>query len=417
MSVHSARWSPRAELAGQALVAGVAIVLLGASWFALHRSFYGKHVISDTGLYQLYGEATVNGAVPYRDFALEYPPAAIPVFVIPSLGTAHRSYGEYKRRFERTMLACGMIALLAMAAALSRLRAGLPRLAASLGFAALAPLALGSVVQTRFDLWPAALTAVALAALLWQRDRVGLGALGLATAAKLYAAVLLPLALVFVWRRRGPREAALAGGVFLAVMAACCLPFAVLAPDGLWASFERQFGRPLQIESLGAAAFFVAHQLAGTSLKLVGYRQSIGGSRAELVANLSTVAQGLVFTGIWIWFARGDSRDPERLVRACAAVVVAFVALGKVLSPQFLIWLVPLVPLVRGRRGVAACGVLLASLVSTQVYFPYRFDRYFKHFDEVTTWLVLERDLLLLVLLAILLVPARERPAGSPRRT
>ena len=57
--------------------------------------------------------------------------------------------------------------------------------------------------------------------------------------------------------------------------------------------------------------------------------------------------------------ARGaPARDPERLIRYSAAAVVAFVAFDKVLSPQFIIWLIPLVPLVGGRRGLVASALL-----------------------------------------------------------
>jgi hypothetical protein len=92
--------------------------------------------------------------------------------------------------------------------------------------------------------------------------------------------------------------------------------------------------------------------------------------------------------------------------------VVAFVALGKVLSPQFLIWLVPLVPLVRGRRGLVATVLLGCAAVLTQIWFPYRYWDLALAFDPVSSWLVFVRDLVLVGLLATLVWPAR---VASPR--
>ena len=57
-------------------------------------------------------------------------------------------------------------------------------------------------------------------------------------------------------------------------------------------------------------------------------------------------------------------------MRDLAAVVAAQLALGRVLSPQFLLWLVPLVPLVAGRRGRLASGLLALALVATHLWFP-----------------------------------------------
>ena len=52
--------------------------------------------IIDTPVYQEYGEAMASGQVPYRDFALEYPPGALPVFWLPTLGPAE----HYRSLFE-----------------------------------------------------------------------------------------------------------------------------------------------------------------------------------------------------------------------------------------------------------------------------------------------------------------------------
>jgi hypothetical protein len=96
---------------------------------------------------------------------------------------------------------------------------------------------------------------------------------------------------------------------------------------------------------------------------------------------------------------------PERLVRYSAAAVVAFVAFGKVLSPQFLIWLVPLVVLVGGRRGLVAGALLAVALVATQLWFPFRYWDWALTLEGDVSWLVLVRDLLLVGLLAVLVAP------------
>ena len=90
---------------------------------------------------------------------------------------------------------------------------------------------------------------------------------------------------------------------------------------------------------------------------------------------------------------------------------------GKVLSPQFLIWLIPVIPLVRGRRGLTAAGLLGAALVLTQLWFPYRYWQLALHFGTLQSWLVLARDLVLVALLLVLLLPLRHRdPDGLAAR-
>jgi hypothetical protein len=342
-----------------------------------------------------------DGEVPYRDFRVEYPPASLPVFLLPALGER-----DYRSVFEGLMAGLGVSLVLLVALTASSWWAPFA--------VAVSPLLLGSVVLTRFDLWPAALTAGALALLLAGRFRLGFGLLGLAAAAKLYPALLLPIALTHVWRTRGRREALVCGGIFAAVVAAVVLPFAIVSPGGVWDAFWGQAGRPLQIESLGSGILLAAHHLFGLDLTMVSSHgsQNLAGRAPDALATVTTLLQAAAVVAVWVWYARGPA-DRDRLLRACAAVVCAFVAFGKVLSPQFLIWLIPLVLLVRGRRGLLAAGVLGAALVLTQLWFPYRYWELALEFDRAASWLVLLRDLALVALLVVLTAPGRDEPARS----
>jgi glycosyl transferase family 87 len=416
LSARSASWPLPSDRRAAPLVAALAVAVFFASWGALHHGFYVRDQIVDTPIYERYGDAMANGQVPYRDFALEYPPAALPMFVVPSLFSTAGDLPAYRRVFEALMMVCGAAAAALVAFLLMAMGGGLGRAAAGVGLAALAPLALGSVVLSRFDLWPALLTVAALAALASGRQRLGLGVLGFALAAKIYPAVLLPLALVYVWRRSGRREALVCGGIFVAVAAACYVPFLVIAPGGVWHSISVQTTRPLQIEALGSSFLLAAHQAFGLSITMRSGHgsQNLAGGAPDALAALQTVAQLAALVYLWWAFARGPA-SRERLFRFSAAAVVAFIALGKVLSPQFLIWLVPLVPLVRGRRGLAAGGLFVAAMVLTQLWFPYRYWDLALSFAATPSWLVLARDVVLVGLLAVLAWPTADR--SPPDRT
>ena len=385
-----------------------AVVVFLASLTVLHWGFYQHNLILDTVEYHRYGNAMLDGQVPYRDFGVEYPPGALPVFAAPAIG--HDGFSVYNREFQILMALCGIGVLFAMALALRSLAATAERLLAALAFVALAPLALGSVILYRYDLWPAALAVAGLAAVLAGRERLGFASLGLGIAAKVFPAVLLPPAFAYVWRTRGRREALLCLAVAAAVVTAGIVPFLALAPEGLWGSVERQATRPLQIESLASGVLLVAHQVGGLAITMDSSRgsQNLAGSLPDALGTVSTALLGLALLGIWAAAVRGPA-TPERLVRFSAASVVAFVSLGKVLSPQFLIWLIPLVPLVRGRRGLAASGLLGLALLLTQLWFPIRYWDLVA-FEAVPSWLVLARDLVLVALLAVLVAPTGREP-------
>ena len=372
----------RVDRAPSGLAVGAAVGLFLAAWGLVHLSFWSHGAIVDWPTYQRFGDAIKDGRVPYRDFSVEYPPGALPAFALPSL-----IGGSYASTFDWLMAACGscLVAVLAFVRPCAAF------------YVAVSPLLVGALILSRFDLWPALLATAAVILLARDRHCWGWGFLGAAAATKLWPLVLVPVALVWTVRRAG-RLAPLAGA---AVFAAIVLPFVVLSPGGVWSSAEGQFSRPLQVESLGAAALKV---LDAPRVVDSHGSQNIAGHHI-LTAGIGVV-QVAVLLALWSAFARGPS-TAARFTQYTAATVCAFVAFGKVLSPQFLIWLVPLVPLVRGRRGAGAVAVLTAALVLTQTWFPRGYFDYVarsQHAGEV-----LVRDVLLVVLVAVLALPSLER--------
>ena len=354
----------------------------------------------DVGLYGEYAHGLLDGRLPYRDVFVEYPPGAFAVLTPPALLPEE----AYRHAFKVLMAVVGLATLLVAALILVRLAAGPRRLYGALAALALVPLALGPVSLNTYDAWPALLVAGALCALLYERPTLGFALLGFAVTAKLYPAALLPLFCLVAWRRGLGR--ALLG--FAVAVAAVLLPFAAIGWDGLWGSFEAQAQRSLQLESLGGAVLLAADRLGMYDAQVVsGSTAAVSRDLAGSLPDALAIATGVLQVAavlLVVWLVTRRPVDDERLVASCAATVVAFLAFGKFISPQYLVWLLPVVPLVAAPIGIAASALLALALVLGQLWFFHYRDVFGV---EETVWLVLARDLALVALYGVLLVGLR----------
>jgi hypothetical protein len=361
--------------------------------------------------------AIVHGQLPYRDFPLEYPPLSLVPFLLPVLlPGGGLGFSHYQSAFELVMAACAIGLVPIVVATVVRLGGRRSEIALAAGLVAIAPLLLGSLTISRYDLWPALLTAAAMLALLVGRDRIAFAVLALAVLAKIYPAFLIPIFVAHVWRAAGPRRAILdtiVGGV---VGVAGMAPFLAADPSGALDPFTRFIARPLQVESLGATILVGLHDWLGLPIDRVSYAfnsYNLDGSLPGIASFIQTYLLVALLVAIWLAAARG-SADPRRLVLACAAAICVDVALGKVLSPQYVIWLVSPVAVLSPVRGARPLVALALILVLTQAYYPGLYNSILVGFDPRATVACLERNLGLL-LLAIFLAAAtiRGRAAGT----
>jgi len=398
--------SPRVKL----LVGlATATALLGSAVLA-----HGLRLASegtDLEILARYARAALDGEIPYRDFFFEYPPGALVAIVGPGLGspTVH----AYATRFAVGMLIVLGLTVLTCAGVLAACRGTRDQLLRTLGLVALSPLLLGPIALKRFDALPALLTVVALLLVVRRSFVPSAFVLGIATAVKLYPLVLLPPVVVAALGRS--RRAAVEATVsFVAGCAVLVLPFLVVSPGGVEESVRSQLDRHLQFESSLASVALLGNAVAGVSVGLVSEAHSyaLGGSRGTLLGVLTTVALLAGLALVW-WRLPRLVLTGDGLVLAFAASIAVVVAFARILSPQYLLWLVPLVPLVRGSVGRLATGLLAGACVLTNIWFPGPYGEVVSSLDRGSILLLSGRNILLVALAAVLVASAWRRPRGE----
>ena len=252
----------------------------------------------------------------------------------------------------------------------------------------IAAVSLGTLVTQRYD----AVVAFLLCAMCWAtlaRRPIVLGvAAGAAVAIKIVPVLVAGMCGLFLWRehRRGEWWQAL--GVAVLVALAISAPILYLAPSGFMDMLRYHIDRPLEIGSTAAGLLGLWHSVDPSVVAAshaFGSGNVVGplSASALMVTNLAAaIGIAAVYVAAWRRFGSCPTTEgrARQLLAATAAVIAVFIATGKVGSPQYLTWLLPLgvlVALLDG-RWLPLAALLTTLLIAQTVYaiVPYQVEAF-----------------------------------------
>lgn len=337
----------------------IAVFLLTRAWAAgsaTGATGYpaGPLVMNDVNLYGEWARLLQVGVFPHGDPMWQYPPLAGPLFVLGALLPPNPQAGFMALAF--AVDAATMVALIVVARRRDRWGGA--------WLWAVAAAAVGPVFLTRFDVFPTALAVVAL--LIVERRPAWSGALlGLGAALKVWPV----LALAAVARRRLPAAVA----AFAAALAGVTLVVVAMYGGQSLAFLTGQSKRGLQLESVAALPFVIAHAAGAhvdTSFRYGSMEINAPGAGAA--ALIVTVIGAVALGGLGLARLTGRLESTPGADVAFVAVAVS-VVVSRVFSPQYTIWLVGIgAACLAARVTVVRLPVLLvvAAAVVTQPVYP-----------------------------------------------
>jgi uncharacterized membrane protein len=360
----------------------------------LFRTVYNLRFSGTTLFYDIAAKL-LAGQLPYRDFSA-YPPLALVFFVLPRLNGS--SFADYYAGWQIEIFVCDLVVLWLLHAIARRSN---QRPAWVLAGYTLFVLAVGPIVFHQFDLFPAAMTVAAIYAFQRGKDTAGWIALTAGALTKLFPLLLIPIFAFPALRARDRRSLVRAAIAIAGTILVVLLPLLVTAPASLLSMFAYHTGRGIHVESTYGGLLLAADKLHLTHVGLYERFGSwqLSGSGPDVLTPLSTVlflaVLALVYRLVW--------KKQVAPTTAAAAVIASAIVTSKVLSPQYLIWLVPLVPLVESRRWMVLWTVFAAAGVASYYIFPLGYHRLIFENDGAVISVLVLRNLLLLLLTLLLI--------------
>ncbi|TPQ19405.1 glycosyltransferase family 87 protein [Streptomyces sporangiiformans] len=316
--------------------------------------FPGPDVTSDVSvIYHGWYETLLEGAFPLNDVTWQYPPAAAFAILSPAL----LPFLGYASAFFVLAFLADLSVLVLLEYAGGR-PGRTPR--GAWVWAVGVPL-LGPTVYARYDVM---VTAVAVAALLagLRHPRV-LGTLaGLGALVKVW-----PVLLLWGVSKRKPWVSAAVTAASLSLLFGVAMP-------GAFAFLAFQRDRGTEVESLGALVFHIARHFGWNGKVLLHYGSvEFVGPYVEVVSTAALLLTAVAFGWLLMWRLRARRFLSHTVADAAFVAVLMFTATSRVVSPQYMVWLVGLAAVClvfRGSRMVLPAALVLAAAFVTVLEFP-----------------------------------------------
>jgi hypothetical protein len=317
----------------------------------------------DTDIYFRYATLMREGKAPYRDFRVEYPPLALPLFLAAAF--ASRDVTGFRITFAVEMLLFNAATVWLVAAWVEKtLREDHVRL--RLARYTVLYLLLARLMVSRYD---AATMFVGFAASTWwfagRRAQGGIAA-GLGILMKVYPAVVAMLAAPWdLTLRAQPRGRGLAA--FIATVSVGSLTWlATGGPHGVAESLGYQLSRGFEYGSLYSGVQMLAAKAVGAEIAVVRDHaawSSVTPWSPRLLPLVLPIQMTAILTVCGVFCRRGMLEG----VRFSGAAILAFIITGKVFSPQYLIWLLPFIVVLEGPIALRAFWIFAAGCAATLI--------------------------------------------------
>ncbi len=323
--------------------------------------FPGPDVTSDVSVtYQNWYEVLRTGTFPLDDVTWQYPPAAALAILSPAL----LPFLAYTQAFFVLAFVADLIALSLL------LYAGLRpdrSLRGAWVWVVGVPL-LGPTVYARYDVM---VTAVAVAAILAgvRHPKV----MGILAA---FGGLLKVWPLLLLVGTAGRKAGGRAWGSAAATAVGLALLFTVAMP-GAFAFLTFQRDRGTEVESLGSLVFHIArhHGWQGEVLLNYGSVEFLG-PYVDVVSTVALMLTGLAFGWLLLWRLCATRFLVHTAADAAFVAVLLFTTTSRVISPQYMVWLIGLAAVClvfRGSRMGLPAGMVVVASFFTVLEFPVYF--------------------------------------------